>query len=300
MSSTIQAALEAAKGMVARLSSIGTSSANQSMKVGSLMRATNSFLESRLPRVGFGGQTKFRTGVLNKLAPWGVGAMWAGGTFAMKAPRSIYKTLHTPKEARPSTLRSGPGYISWSKCLSEDTLLFYRDPARDNSYSFYSMKLAKSIMDSGIELEVLGVNVEMKTEWIKIKQFHDVDITDGLKITLSHDDFLICTEEHRFLVNRDGKVNLKAASFIEPGDTLIRVIFFNPNSMRENLIPVEINKIERVSNCKFLDLEVDSETHLYALGNGVITHNSNGMPYDHLSASGVGLSLSNLRHSSIL
>jgi len=75
---------------------------------------------------------------------------------------------------------------------------------------------------------------------------------------------------------------------------------YKPILQYKNIREVKVINKVNVTNINFIDVEVESSTHLFILANGIITHNSSGMPYNHLSSEGVGLSLSNLRHSSII
>ncbi len=134
-------------------------------------------------------------------------------------------------------------------CLEENTLLFTRQGI-------------KAIKEVTLNDEVIGSDGHYKPVKNVIKTAHSTNIT----LTTENGCAIICSENHRFPT----AAGLKQAADLSLNDTLVA-----------DNCALKITKIERrIEPTTMIDLEIDSEDHLFLLANGVLTHNSNFVSSD--------------------
>ena len=151
--------------------------------------------------------------------------------------------------------------ISWHKCLHSDTLV--------------RIDGSKKAITLG-HLYFLSLDSDKKRtifdgeKWVNI-----VDITPNyhvdvyLKIVLNNGREIKCTFDHRFSVG--GK--LVEARNLAIGAVLDNIIEDNEGCTIQKLVVCKNTDISL-----FYDITIDNDTHLFALDNGVLTHNSNALP----------------------
>ena len=152
--------------------------------------------------------------------------------------------------------------INWHKCLHTETKI----KILDNNNRERIVTLGQLYF---LGLKEHPVTIFDGTEWVKIEDIvPKYDVDHYFNIILKNGKNVKCTFEHRFSVNNE----LKQAKELNIGDILDNI--YNEDSYEiENII---ICKNKEIS--LFYDLCLNNESHMFALENGVLTHNSNALP----------------------
>ncbi len=96
------------------------------------------------------------------------------------------------------------------------------------------------------------------------------EVGETIHITLASGECIIATPTHRFPT----KMGIKTAQELSLKDQLLRVAF--PSENQSYTEKVDIVKLARVSEtCQVVDISVDTPSHLFVLGSGIVSHNSN-------------------------
>jgi len=207
------------------------------------------------------------------------GTLWVIGSY-----HNIY---------RVGTILQNLGYwilndVVWIKCLAGTTEL----------YCLINDRPIVTNLKDLVRLDPSTNSIKLPTSddngkfiWTDIVGMAQAQKTHGVRIILEDGSWVECTNQHKFPVIKDGNVEDIEAAKLTDSDTLLQLRKFDlPHTIPcdgidyearpilfGDLQPVKIKQILPGTLRQFYDVAVTGN-HLFALANGLLTHNSNPMP----------------------
>lgn len=198
--------------------------------------------------------------------------------------------------------------VVWIKCLAGDTELL----ALINGVPIVTAIKDLVRVDLGRNsIQLPSFDGQGRFSWVSLTGWRKASKSRGLRVGLEDGHWVECTPEHRFPVVRDGEIEYVEAERLVAGDELLRLGRFElPRTIESEAIDQAVGELVgwylaegsvlhaekgltrvlcgdlrlvrvrcvRAGNRKtFYDLAVDGD-HVFALANGLLTHNSNPMP----------------------